>query len=191
MHSFTSACLDGRRPTSRNGSTSTRATAPPCSNWRSANMRSDDNAAKLRRLRDTYEPVPDAKLGALAAAEVRFDDAPGIVSEHVAEPLPSLPWLNISNWDNVPTPERQWAIRDRVPLNQVGLFSGEGGTRKSLIEMAKDVAHVAGKDWLGSMPEPGPAFYLGAEDEADEIHIRLSCIARHYSVTFKELYEGG
>ena len=97
----------------------------------------------------------------------------------------------MSNWDNEPVPERKWAITDRVPLNQVGLFSGEGGTGKSIIELMKNVAHVAGKDWLGSMPEQGPAFYLGAEDDADELHIRLAVIARHYGVTFKELIEGG
>ncbi len=97
----------------------------------------------------------------------------------------------MSNWDSEPVPERQWAIRDRVPLNQVGLFSGEGGTGKSIIELMKNVAHVAGKDWLGSLPEPGPAFYLGAEDDKDEIHIRLAAIAKHYGVTFKELIEGG
>jgi RecA-family ATPase len=104
---------------------------------------------------------------------------------------PSLPWLDISSWDHAPIPERQWAIRDRVPLNQAGLFSGEGGTGKSVIELMKNVAHVAGKDWLGSMPEPGPAFYLGGEDDKDEIHIRLAAIAKHYGVTFQELYEGG
>jgi RecA-family ATPase/5S rRNA maturation endonuclease (ribonuclease M5) len=103
----------------------------------------------------------------------------------------SLPWLDISSWDHAPMPERQWAIRDRVPLNQAGLFSGEGGTGKSVIELMKDVAHVAGKDWLGSMPEPGPAFYLGGEDDKDEIHIRLAAIAKQYGVTFQELYEGG
>ena len=42
-------------------------------------------------------------------------------------------------------PERQWAIKDRVPLNQAGLFSGEGGTGKSIIELMKNVAHVTGK----------------------------------------------
>ena len=78
-----------------------------------------------------------------------------------------------------------------MPLNQAGLFSGEGGTGKSIIELMKNVAHVAGKDWLGSMPEPGPAFYLGAEDDEDEIHIRLAAIAKHYGVTFKELIDGG
>jgi RecA-family ATPase len=113
--------------------------------------------------------------------------------QKAAEQAPSapLPWLDISSWDHTPIPERQWAIRDRVPLKQAGMFSGEGGTGKSIIELMKNVAHVAGKDWLGSMPEPGPACYLGAEDDKDEIHIRLAAIAKHYGVTFEELYKGG
>jgi RecA-family ATPase len=102
-----------------------------------------------------------------------------------------LEWLDMSKWDNEPMPKRRWAIKDRVPLKQAGLFSGEGGTGKSILELMKDVAHVVGKDWLGSMPELGPAIYVGAEDDEDEIHIRLAEIARHYSVTFKELIEHG
>jgi RecA-family ATPase len=81
--------------------------------------------------------------------------------------------------------------KDRVPLNQAGLFSGEGGTGKSIIELMKDAAHVVGKDWLGSLPEPGPAFYVGAEDDEDELHIRLAAIAAHYGVTFEELTANG
>jgi RecA-family ATPase len=50
---------------------------------------------------------------------------------------------------------------------------------------------VTGKDWLGSMPELGPAIYIGAEDDENEIHIRLAAIASHYGVTFKELNAGG
>jgi RecA-family ATPase len=107
------------------------------------------------------------------------------------KPPPPLEWLDMSGWDDEPVPERQWAIRDRVPLKQAGLFSGEGGTGKSIIELAKNVAHVTGKDWLGSMPEPGPAFYLGAEDDADEIHIRLAAIAAYYGVSFREIIDGG
>ena len=102
-----------------------------------------------------------------------------------------LQWLDMSDWDHQPVPEREWIIQDRVPIRQVGLFSGEGGTGKSIIELMRNVAHVTGKDWLGSMPEPGPALYLGAEDEATEIHIRLAAIAKHYGVTFKDLIEGG
>jgi RecA-family ATPase len=110
--------------------------------------------------------------------------------ERRSNPAP-LAWLDMSAWDDRPIPERKWAIKDRVPLNQAGLFSGEGGTGKSIIELQKNVAHVLAKDWLGSLPEPGAAFYLGAEDDAEEIHIRLAAIAKHYDATFKELIEGG
>src|SRR6476646_4567718 len=75
----------------------------------------------------------------------------------------AINWVDMSNWDNEPVPQREWAIRDRVPLNQAGLFSGEGGTGKSILELMKNAAHVTGKEWLGSMPEPGPALYIGAE----------------------------
>ena len=102
-----------------------------------------------------------------------------------------LKWIDMSNWDIEPLPERKWAIRDCVPLHQVGLFSGEGGTGKSILELMKNVAHVTGKDWLGLLPEPGPTIYVGAEDSEDEIHIRLAAIAKHYGVTFKELVKGG
>src|SRR5262249_59244607 len=94
----------------------------------------------------------------------------------------ALKWLDMSKWDNEPVPQRKWAIKDRVPLNQAGLFSGEGGAGKSIIELMKDVAHVSGKDWLGSLPEIGPAFYIGAEDDQDELHIRLAAIATHYAL---------
>jgi RecA-family ATPase len=102
-----------------------------------------------------------------------------------------LQWLDMSNWDADQVPQRKWAIRDRVPLNQAGLFSGEGGTGKSILELTKNVAHVAARDWLGTMPEPGSTFYLGAEDDKDEIHIRLAGIAKHYGVTFRELIDSG
>src|SRR5215831_2714961 len=102
-----------------------------------------------------------------------------------------LPWLDMSTWDDDPVPERKWAIKDRVPLNQAGLFSGEGGAGKSIIELMKDVAHVTGKDWLRSLPEPGPAFYIGTEDDKDELHIRLAAIAKHHGTTFKALIDGG
>jgi RecA-family ATPase len=106
-------------------------------------------------------------------------------------PPPPLPFIDMSDWDDEPVPQRKWAIFNRVPLNQAGLFSGQGGTGKSIIELMKDVAHVSGKDWLGSMPEQGAAFYIGAEDDIDELHIRLANIATYYQVTFKELVDGG
>jgi RecA-family ATPase len=109
----------------------------------------------------------------------------------VNNPAPTLQWIDMSNWDNEPVPEREWAILNRVPLRQVGLVSGEGGAGKSIIELTKNVAHVTGRDWFGSIPAVGPAIYVGAEDDETEIHIRLAAIAKHYGVTFKELIDGG
>jgi RecA-family ATPase len=100
-------------------------------------------------------------------------------------------WLDMSDWDHIPVPEREWAIEDRVPLNQAGLFSGEGGTGKSIIELMKDVAHVAARDWMGSLPAPGGAFYLGCEDDKKELHIRLAAILQHAELTFAEVIAGG
>jgi RecA-family ATPase len=133
---------------------------------------------------DTYDP--DRAVGKLRVLPPRpkANGAPG--RAHV-----TLPWIDMSSWDHEPIPEREWSIPDRVPLRQAGLFSGEGGTGKSIIELTKDVAHVTGKDWFGSMPEPGPAIYLGAEDDEKELHIRLAAIANHYGVTFRDLTAGG
>jgi RecA-family ATPase len=111
--------------------------------------------------------------------------------DEIIDALQPLPWIDMSRWDSEPVPERKWAVKNRVPLNQAGLSSGEGGTGKSIVELQKDVAHVTAKDWLGSLPEPGPAFYIGAEEDEDEIHIRVAAIAKHYGATFKELIEGG
>ena len=52
--------------------------------------------------------------------------------------LEPIQWLDMSAWDSEPIPERKWAIRDRVPLNQAGLFSGEGGAGKIIIELDEE-----------------------------------------------------
>src|ERR1035437_130746 len=129
--------------------------------------------------------------GPLSVAENNRLDQIGLVrSQKIANDAP-ITWVDMSSWDDSPAPQREWAVKDRIPLKQAGLFSGEGGTGKSIIELMKNVAHVAAKDWLGSMPEQGSAFYLGAEDDENEIHIRLAAIAKHYNVSFKELTEAG
>jgi RecA-family ATPase len=136
------------------------------------------------RLTHGLRVVPGEKMG-LAPESGRPVDEPR------DETTPSLKWLDMSNWDNEPTPEIDWAIRDRAPRLQVGLFSGEGGTGKSTAALMRDVAHALGRDWMGSMPEEGPAFYLAAEDDQKIIHIRVKAIAKHYGVSVKDITDGG
>jgi RecA-family ATPase len=68
---------------------------------------------------------------------------------------------------------------------------GEGAAGKSTVELHRSAAHVLGRDWLGTMPELGPAIFVDAEDEVNVIHRRLAAVARHYGVTFAKLIKDG
>ncbi len=105
----------------------------------------------------------------------------------VPAPPPKINFIDVTAWHNQPVPERQWAVLDHVPLRQVTLLSGEGGVGKSILLLQALVAASISRDWIGSIPEPGPALYLGCEDEADELHRRLHNITDHYGVAFSQL----
>jgi RecA-family ATPase len=83
------------------------------------------------------------------------------------------------------------AVPDRIPLRQSSLISGEGGAGKSNTTLHLCCAHVLARDWLRSLPEPGPAIFMDAEDDNKELHIRTGAIAKHYGVTFGDLIKGG
>jgi RecA-family ATPase len=110
----------------------------------------------------------------------------GAAEQHASDDT-GLPFIDMSAWDSEPVPRREWGVLDRIPLRQPTLFSGEGAIGKTLVALQLSVAHVIGRDWLGTLPEPGPAIYFGAEDEADEIHRRLADIAAHYGARFADL----
>jgi hypothetical protein len=57
----------------------------------------------------------------------------------------SLPWIDTSRWDSEPCPEREWAVKDRIPLRQVTLFSGEGAIGKSIVELMCSVGACHGQ----------------------------------------------
>jgi RecA-family ATPase len=107
------------------------------------------------------------------------------------ESRPPLAWIDMSSWDDIAVPEREWLVRDRIPLRQPTLFSGEGAVGKSLVILHLLVSIALGRDWLGLVPEEGAAWYIGAEDEGRELHIRLSAIQKHYSVTYADLVAAG
>ena len=48
---------------------------------------------------------------------------------------------------------------------------------KSLIELHRSVAHVLGRNWLGTTPAEGPAIFIDAEDDAPVMHKRLADVA--------------
>jgi RecA-family ATPase len=102
-----------------------------------------------------------------------------------------ISFIDMSHWDAEPVPPRLWSVRDRIPLRQPTLFSGEGAIGKTLLALQLAAAHALGRDWIGMLPEPGPAIYFGAEDDADELRRRIADIAAHYHVSVADLIAGG
>ena len=102
-----------------------------------------------------------------------------------------LPFINMSRWDNEEPPPRKWAVYDRIPLYQSALFSGEGAAGKSLLQLHLTFAHALGREWLQTLPEPGPAIFIDAEDDINELHRRSADILRYYDTSFAEAIRGG
>ena len=101
--------------------------------------------------------------------------------------LPPLIPADLSAWEGKDPPQRDWAVQDVLPACNVGLLSGEGAIGKSILMLQLCCAHVLARDWIGFMPAPGPAIYLGAEDDEDELHRRLHAITRFYDVNYSQL----
>ena len=93
---------------------------------------------------------------------------------------PPLRFADIAAWAAQEPSPREWAVPDRFPLRNVALLTGEGSVGKSILKLQLATAHVLGRDWLGTLPTPGPVLYLNAEDDEAELHRRLAAIAAHY-----------
>jgi RecA-family ATPase len=133
---------------------------------------------------------PDALRERIDAARLPPEDddkATGNGSE--GQPLP---FINMSTWDSVAPPARQWLVVDYIPLRQVTLMSGEGAIGKSILLLQLLASTALRREWIGDLfSKPGPVIYLGAEDEQDEIHRRLAAILDHYGACFSDLIAGG
>jgi RecA-family ATPase len=101
-------------------------------------------------------------------------------------------WCDGSAWSiNDPPPEQYWTVQDRIPARQVCLLSGHGAVGKSTIALQLCAAHALGRDWLTCLPEPGPSFFLDAEDDISVVHRRLHFILKYYGVDYSDAWNGG
>ncbi|PRX37915.1 RecA-family ATPase [Meinhardsimonia xiamenensis] len=86
-----------------------------------------------------------------------------------------------------PVPPREWLVHGLVPNRTVTLFSGDGGTGKSLLALQLAVAVAAQTPWLGRAVTPGRVIFLSAEDDDDELHRRIDDILRAESRSYDDL----
>jgi RecA-family ATPase len=121
-----------------------------------------------------------------------FDKGRGKKVPNKAEAPSVLPYVDMSAWDNKQPPARQWLVDDLIPMRQPALLSGEGAVGKSILILQLLAATSLQKaKWLDCSVTHGPALYVGAEDENDELWRRLAAIAEHYKVKFSDLISGG
>jgi RecA-family ATPase len=108
---------------------------------------------------------------------------------HLPTPDTALPFEfeAIDRWDLDEVPQREWLVEHMIPGRNVTLLSGPGAIGKSILIMQLCAATALGKDWIQQLPTPGPAVYVGAEDDVDELHRRLAAIVAHYHGTFAEM----
>jgi RecA-family ATPase len=138
----------------------------------------DDKAARVIPLRRT-----NGNDGYERSAAAR--EPPGKTNE--AEPPPELLRLDLAKYDTELIPEREWGVRDRFPRRAVCLLSGEGAVGKSITLLQLAAAHGLARDWLRSMPEPGPVLLVNCEDEGDELVRRLDPILKNYHAKFSDV----
>ena len=91
-------------------------------------------------------------------------------------------------WHDKPVPVRKWCIDGLIPDVNVTALYGDGGIGKTLLAMQLQIAKaIAGFQWLGIQTEPVKSLGVYCEDDADELHRRVTDIAAHYCCTLDRL----
>ncbi|MEE4118310.1 MAG: AAA family ATPase, partial [Paracoccaceae bacterium] len=113
---------------------------------------------------------------------------PGPTVVNAAAPAPGPLFEPVTRRANKPVPEREWHVAELIPAAQVTMLGGEPGSGKSLLAKQLALATAGGLPWVGRViGRPGPALYLSAEDDEDELHRRLAAICAAEGLDLAEL----
>jgi RecA-family ATPase len=98
--------------------------------------------------------------------------------------------IDPAEWEGLPIPDRETIVPDYIPHKTITLFSGDGGTGKSILSLQLGVARAIAREWIGLMPKFGKTLILSCEDDADEMWRRLDDIRKFYNASFRDIGEG-
>ena len=114
--------------------------------------------------------------------------------ETTAQDEPASGWLQLSDFLGTPAPEREWIIQDWLPAGYSSptLFTGAGGTGKSLLALQLALAVSTGGDWVGlPVVRQMDTTLVMCEDSKDELHRRIESLAKADQYAFTELEKAG
>lgn len=124
-----------------------------------------------------------------AAARLAADDyrGPTLVQMNTPSPSRESRFFAASNLAGIDPAPREWLVDDLVPSGTVTLLGGDGGTGKSLLALQLAVSVATDQAWLGRAVGSGPALFISAEDDQDELHRRIADIAQAEAVSLHDL----
>jgi RecA-family ATPase len=137
---------------------------------------------------DTYtEYVLLDELDPPEPIEAPFPDAPPRTSDETK--LPELDIIATADLGDGEPPARRWHVQGLIPAGEITLLTGDGGTGKSLLALQLAFATATATDWIETLPTPGGVLFVSAEDSRDELHRRLSLIARRKNQRLSQVNE--
>lgn len=136
-------------------------------------------------------PLPDeayaAEFATGPAQPARGSPKGPVIAGQDYAPERTSTFYSAASLKGKPVPERQWMVRDMVPMKNVTLLGGDGGTGKSLLALQLAVAAASGAGWAGRTVRQGPALMISAEDDDEELHRRLNDILGHEGRDYDDL----
>jgi RecA-family ATPase len=101
--------------------------------------------------------------------------------------LRGLPMFSPVSWVGKEVPERKWIVDQLIPYGSVTMLTGDGGLGKSLLSLQLMTCCAIGQHWLGHETAQIRTMGVFCEDDADELHMRMSSVVEHYGTSYDKL----
>jgi len=95
--------------------------------------------------------------------------------------------IDLNDWIDATPPDREWLIKDLIPMNAVTTLFGTGGIGKSLLCQQLATSLALGKHTFGETPRQYRVLGMYCEDDKDELIRRQQAICNHYGVSVADV----